>query len=436
MEIKPGYKLTEVGTIPDDWEVKRIGDLKPFVTSGSRGWAAFYSDRGAPFLRITNLSRRSICLDLDDLRFVDLPKIDSEAARTQLQDDDVLISITADIGIIGYVSSRVPKPAYINQHIALVRFDSSKINSKFLSYFLATEKPQKLFRALTDTGAKAGMSLITVQRFYLALPPTKAEQDAIVEALSDPDALIESLEQLIAKRRQLKQAAMQELLTGKKRLPGFGGPGRQNSEVGEIPVDWQVIEIGKVANVKTGPFGSSLHARDYVHDGTPIITVEHLAERGVLHTNLPMISEADRKRLSSYWLEEGDIVFSRVGSVDRNARITKTEHGWLFSGRLLRLRRLDDRIDTNYLSYQFHSEPFKERVRKVAVGQTMASLNTKILKNVLIVLPESREEQNAIATILSDMDDEIAALEAKLTKSRHLKQGMMHNLLTGKIRLV
>src|SRR3954464_12811368 len=111
MELRSGFKQTEVGVVPDNWFVKQIGDLKPFVTSGSRGWAAFYSDRGAPFIRITNLSRDSIYLDLEDLRYVDLPSNSSEGARTQLRDQDVLISITADIGIVGYVSSLVPKPA-------------------------------------------------------------------------------------------------------------------------------------------------------------------------------------------------------------------------------------------------------------------------------------------------------------------------------------
>jgi len=118
MVVKPGYKQTEVGVIPEDWEVAAIADLNPFVTSGSRGWAAFYSDRGAPFIRITNLSRESIDLDLSDLKFVNLPTVTAEGIRTQLQVHDILISITADIGIVGYVSTEVPQPAYINQHIA------------------------------------------------------------------------------------------------------------------------------------------------------------------------------------------------------------------------------------------------------------------------------------------------------------------------------
>lgn len=213
-----GYKQTEVGVIPEDWEVKQISDMNPFVTSGSRGWAAFYSNQGASFIRITNLSRNTIYLDLEDLRLVNLPKDACEGDRTQLQECDVLISITADIGIIGYVTSDFPKPAYINQHIALVRFDLSDTNPQFVSYFLASEKPQKRFRALTDSGAKAGMSLITVKKMHLALPPTKAEQDAIAKVLSDMDTEIAALETKLAKARQIKQGMMNNLLTGKIRL--------------------------------------------------------------------------------------------------------------------------------------------------------------------------------------------------------------------------
>jgi type I restriction enzyme S subunit len=267
--------------------------------------------------------------------------------------------------------------------------------------------------------------------------PTKAEQEAIAEVLSDADALIESLEQLTAKKRQIKQGAMQELLTGKKRLPGFATkPGYKQTEVGVIPEDWEVTTVGEISDVKTGPFGSSLHERDYVNNGTPIITVEHLGESGVHHTNLPMVSDADKLRLQAYSLRQGDIVFSRVGSVDRNALIKMAEDGWLFSGRLLRVRLKGRDTDAPYLSYHFHSESFKQRVREVAVGQTMASINTQILMGVKIILPPTKAEQTAITAILSDMDAEIAALEAKLAKARQLKQGMMQELLTGRIRLV
>jgi len=351
-----------------------------------------------------------------------LPAGDGEAARTQLKENDLLISITADIGIIGYVDARVPIPSYINQHIALLRFDSAKVSSQFVSYFLASEESQKVFRAATDKGAKAGMNLREVQKIKTALPPTTNEQHAIARALSDMDALLDGLDRLIAKKRAIKYATMQQLLTGNTRLPGFSG-------------EWDVKLLGDVADVKTGPFGSLLHERDYVSDGVPIITVEHLGEFGVEHVNLPMVSETDCKRLNSYSLHVGDIVFSRVGSVDRNALIRKPEDGWLFSGRLLRVRPNERCINSMFLSYQFHSEPFKLTVRTVAVGQTMASLNTRILKGILVNIP-SISEQNAIATVLSDMDTEITALESRRTKTRALKQAMMQELLTGRTRLV
>lgn len=211
--------------------------------------------------------------------------------------------------------------------------------------------------------------------------------------------------------------------------------GYKQTEAGVIPEDWDIATIGEISEVKTGPFGSALHEKDYVNEGTPIITVEHLGELGVLHSNLPQVSDTDRVRLKAYSLWQGDIVFSRVGSVDRNALIKATEDGWLFSGRLLRVRPTRQRIHSPYVSYHFHSETFKQRVRNVAVGQTMASLNTQIFKGVKVVLPPTKAEQEAIAEALSHADALIESLEQLIAKKRHLKQGTMQELLTGKKRL-
>ncbi|MDR2568862.1 MAG: restriction endonuclease subunit S [Oscillospiraceae bacterium] len=197
---------------------------------------------------------------------------------------------------------------------------------------------------------------------------------------------------------------------------------------------WIEKPLGDVAKVKTGPFGSALHASDYVSVGTPIITVEHLGEYGVVHKNLPLVSQADYQRLSVYILQTGDIVFSRVGSVDRNAYISENENNWLFSGRLLRIRVNSSEINSLYLSYYFKDFRTKNRIYEVAVGQTMASLNTKILNDFYISYPPL-PEQRAIATALSDTDAYITALERLIAKKRAIKQGAMQELLTGKRRL-
>lgn len=192
--------------------------------------------------------------------------------------------------------------------------------------------------------------------------------------------------------------------------------------------------LSDIADVKTGPFGSSLHASDYVLSGTPIITVEHLGERSITRQNLPLVSEADKQRLSSYCLQTDDIVFSRVGSVDRNAYVTEKENGWLFSGRLLRIRVTSSEVNPKYLSYYFKFEMTMQRIRDVAVGQTMPSLNTKILNSFVIEYPPL-PEQRRIAEVLSDTDALLASMEKLIAKKRAIKQGAMQELLTGKRRL-
>ncbi|MFH1923577.1 MAG: restriction endonuclease subunit S [Planctomycetota bacterium] len=159
--------------------------------------------------------------------------------------------------------------------------------------------------------------------------------------------------------------------------------------------------------VQTGPFGSQLHASDYVEYGTPIITVEHLGENRIIHNNLPRVTDEDKERLARYTLTCGDIVFSRVGAVDRRAIVHPEEDGWLFSGRCLRVRPDRKKIDPGFLSWFFGLPTFQEYIRQIAVGATMPSLNTKILRDVPVYYPPSLREQQAIACILGALDDKI-----------------------------
>ncbi len=184
----------------------------------------------------------------------------------------------------------------------------------------------------------------------------------------------------------------------------------QATDYGLIASDYVAAHLVDICDpdigVQTGPFGSQLHQRDYVSVGTPIITVEHLGENRILHKAIPCVSDDDRDRLARYHLREGDIVFSRVGSVDRRALVRREEDGWMFSGRCLRVRPNPERIDSEYLSYFFGLSSFKEYIRAIAVGATMPSLNTRILSDVTVLFPELAE-QKAIAHILGTFDDKI-----------------------------
>jgi len=165
--------------------------------------------------------------------------------------------------------------------------------------------------------------------------------------------------------------------------------------------------IGDIASVQTGPFGSQLHNKDYVTFGTPIVTVEHLGQRKITRQNLPCVSNTDKQRLSKYTLEYGDLVFSRVGSVDRCSWVSEEEVGWMFSGRCLRVRPNDpSKIYHKYLYYFFNLESTKDFVRNIAVGATMPSINTRLLSEVPITFP-SIDEQQQIGDVLSALDDKI-----------------------------
>jgi type I restriction enzyme S subunit len=192
------------------WDTKRIGELEPFVTSGSRGWAAHYAKSGDLFIRITNLSRDSIYLDLTDSQFVDLPTVTSEAERTRVQEHDILISVTADIGIIGYVANDVSLPAYINQHIALVRLDQTRVCSEFIAGYLASDVAQRRFTESADQGAKAGMNLDEVRRIQLMLPE-REEQCRIAECIRTGQARVDTQAEWIRVLKCHKKAMLQQL---------------------------------------------------------------------------------------------------------------------------------------------------------------------------------------------------------------------------------
>lgn len=209
----------------------------------------------------------------------------------------------------------------------------------------------------------------------------------------------------------------------------------KNTEIGMIPEEWEVRTINSFCSVKTGPFGSKLHAEDYVAKGTPIVTTEHF-KNGILPLvgkDIPQVGIDDLKRMSSYTLTKDDIVFSRVGSVDINALVTVRQKGWLFSGRVLRVRPFKQ-TDSLYLHYGLLKHSVRSDIVSRAVGLTMASINTKILGETELSLPPINE-QHSIASALTSIDNLISSLGKLIEKKKNIKQGAMQQLLTGKTRL-
>ena len=193
---------------------------------------------------------------------------------------------------------------------------------------------------------------------------------------------------------------------------------------------WEQRKFGDVADIKTGPFGTLLHAEDYVDDGIPIVTTEHF-KTGALPKDkegIPQVSEEDAKRLEQYRAKEGDILFSRVGSVDANAQVFAGQDGWLFSGRVLRARPDLTLVSSAYLHYELETEEVKSSVISRAVGGTMASINTEILFQTPIFIPAKMTEQNKIGSTCARLDSLITLHQRKLELLQNIKKSLLDKM--------
>ncbi len=262
--------------------------------------------------------------------------------------------------------------------------------------------------------------------------PFKPEQETIVEALSDADALIESLEQLLVKKRLLKQGAMQELLTGKKRLPGLGNEQSEFKEtaVGQLPMEWPVVEVRQV----TRSHKQGYYTKDrYVDAGVKLVRITDLLNPRIEYATMPML------RLSAsdhdlYRVHVGDFLFARSGAIGRYG-IVYEDVDAVFGSYIIRFTFDSASLKNEYFGYLYETEIVWKQLLSITQGSSNININASNIKSILIPLPHI-DEQTAIAAILSDMDAEIAALESKLAKARQIKQGMMQELLTGRIRLI
>lgn len=422
------WKPSEFGPIPSEWEVFEVFDFEPFITSGSRGWAKYYSDTGSPFIRITNLSHDDIDPDLSDLRFVAVSQADAEAKRTQLEEGDVLISITADIGAIGYVGSDFPLPSYINQHIACVRLPQHAIDSKYVAFFLTSNAAQRRFAVLLDVGAKTGLNLTTIGRLKILCPPP-SEQHEIAAALSDADAWIKSLENVIAKKRAIKRGVVQELLSARRRLPGFTEHWTEKSFK-------EVFDFYPTATNSRADLGDNGDVF-YIHYGDI-----HTRFHSHLDFRKHQPSRIDRNKCrNAAFVRNGDWImvdasedYDGVGKsieilgLPEDARAVSGLHTFL-------LRERAPTFVPGFKGHLGNLNPLHAQYIRVMTGMKVFGVSKSALRDLILLVPPPNE-QAALVEVLSDMDDEITIAQQELTKARLIKQGMMQELLTGRVRLV
>ena len=430
--VPVGYKQTEIGVIPDDWKIATIGDTCELLT-GFPFPSSSYADSGVRLLRGSNVKRG--CTDWSDDITQYWPEVTSTVKQYELMAGDIVISM--DGSLVGRSFAQLNEadlPALLLQRVARVR--SSSVSQNYLKEWICSKFFTEHCDSVKTVTAIPHISPQDIRTFKFVLPISNEEQTAIANALSDVDALIQELEKLIAKKQAIKTATMQQLLTGRTRLPQFAHhpdgrkKGYKPSELGEIPEDWECIKMGDLAKIQRGasprPIDSPiwfdrnssvgwLRISDLTRTNKFLTeTTQSLSELGISH---------------SRFVPKNNLVMSICATVGKPI-ITKRDlcihDGFVVFNGLT--------VNQDFM-YYILKELEDEWSKQGQTGSQM-NLNTDLINGTNVCIPNLTDEQVKIALILSDMDEEVQALEQRLNKTRQIKQGMMQELLTGKTRLV
>jgi type I restriction enzyme S subunit len=389
-----GYKQTEVGVIPQEWKVRSIGEMFQ-LNNGCAFKPEDWKQSGTPIIRIQNLNDPCASFNYSQAPVSERNRVDA---------GDLLFAWSGTIGTSFGARVWAGPSGVLNQHIFKVLMDEQKITLPFSLLVFARVEEDIAKQAHGFKASFVHVKKSDLVKVKLPLPPLP-EQRAIAEALSDVDELLGALDRLLAKKRDLKQAAMQQLLTGQTRLPGFQGK-------------WEVKRLGDVAEIVMGQSPSSSNYN--IHgDGLPLIqgNADIKNRKTIMRIFTTQITQRGKG---------GDILMSvraPVGEISRAAFDVCLGRGVCAI-----------RVDNDFI---YHSLIYLEPTwAKHSKGSTFDSVNSSDVKGLEINLPSDQAEQIALAEVLNDMDSEIAALEQRRDKTRDLKQAMMQELLTGRTRLV
>ena len=424
MEVKHGYKNPEVGELPQDWRAERLNRIVRAEAPICYGilMPGEHQHQGVPVIRVKDILEGRI----EESRLLHThPSIDEAYKRSRLFEGDILITIRGTTGRTALVTNNL-NGANITQDTARLRINSD-ISNHFVYYALQSHTVQQQVVLHTIGQAVKGINICDVRNLLVPLPAGAFEQRAIATALSDVDALLGALERLITKKRDLKQAAMQQLLTGKRRLPGFSG-------------EWEGKPLAsEIADLEAG---ISVNSVEDVHSGLelPAILKTSAVSNG---TFIPSESKAitprdlGRVKLSA---RANSVIISRMNTIDLvgECGYVPEDYPNLYVPDRLWMTRFNasSRVSAKWLAFVLSTPMSRQLLRSIATGTSGSMKN--IAKGQFLGLEFAfphPEEQKVIAGVLTDMDAELTALEQRLAKTRDIKQGMMQELLTGRTRL-
>ena len=421
-QVPPAYQKTDFGIIPEDWDVATIGDKCNLLT-GFPFPSSKYTESGVRLLRGSNVKRG--VTDWSEGITQYWPALTADIRQYQLQEKDIVISM--DGSLVGRSFAQLSKsdlPAILLQRVARLRSDDIEI--AYLKEWVCSKFFTGHCDSVKTVTAIPHISPADIRSFKFTYPKQREEQASIAKALSDVDALTLSLEKLIAKKRAIKTAAMQQLLTGKKRLPPFdkAHTGYKQTELGRIPEDWEVNNFSDIAIPKSNRINPKVDG-----GGALCIELEHVNQgSGTINGSTLTTSESSLKSVFNV----GDVLFGKLRSYLRKYWIA--DGNGVCSTEIWVLKANEHRSIPRFIFQLVQTDRFIDCTSE-SYGTHMPRSDWNVVKSFLVATP-SIDEQSAMADILSEMDEEVVVLVQRLNKTQELKQGMMQELLTGRTRLV
>lgn len=448
--VPVGYKQTEVGVIPENWEVISIGEAllaKSLVDQMDGNHGELYpkshefSSFGVPYIGATDFYSGNI--DYKNCKYLPIQRA-KKFKKGIAKNGDVLFAHNATVGPVALVETELDF-IIISTTATYYRCNKDEIDNVYLASYFRSETFVKQFSSVMSQSTRNQVPILAQRKFLLVLPPVQ-EQTAIANALSDVDALISELEKLIAKKQAIKTATMQQLLTGRTRLPQFalradGTPkGTKPSELGEIPEDWDLKTVFELAGCQKSLFddGDWIEAEHITDKGVRLIQTGNIGVGRYIEKDAKKyIFEESFEKLKCKELRKGDLLICRLAEPAGRSCILPDigEDKVITSVDVTIFRPSSEVANREFYNQYFSSSDWFKSVLEQVGGTTHKRISRGALGRISVCYPNA-EEQSAIATILSDMDSEIQALEQRLGKTRQIKQGMMQELLTGKTRLV
>jgi type I restriction enzyme S subunit len=417
--LPKGYKQTEVGVIPDDWGVVPITKVTVQIFLGLTSTVDYVDQGGVPLIRATDIAGGR--LSFTNAKTISIIQHKKLTRYRIAKRGDVLVSKSGSLGVCALVD--VDQEFSIYESIIVLQ-PSINLYPQYLLNLLRHEATQDRIMGGKVGSGVSHLNLEMFRGLIVPLPPTKTEQTAIATALSDVDALLTKLDQLIAKKRDLKQAAMQQLLTGQTRLLGFSdNTNYKKTEIGLIPEDWEICQVGSLADYTNG----KAHEQSITDCGHYIVVNSKF-----ISTEGRVLKYSD-ECLCPAKLGDVLMVMSDVPNGRAIAKCFYVEEGNLYTVNQRICMLSSNKVDAKLLFYKLNRNKF---YLSFDDGAKQTNLRKDDVLSCLIAIPVSQNEQSAIGKALSDIDDEIAALETRRDKTRDIKQGMMQELLTGRIRLI